>query len=109
MTGHESDRNLEIYLQGVENYALARDSQEKLADRFGGVIKTSLEGANTRRFSGATGRAAAKARREAAEAVSEGAAKHLPTYGPPRLQAASTIRSEQSAPTYPALEHCSPP
>jgi hypothetical protein len=58
LTGHTSDRNLEVYLRGVEHYPLAREAQEALAGVFGPVIEDALAGSNERRFSGVTGRAA---------------------------------------------------
>lgn len=72
LTGHTSDANLEVYLAGVDHYPLARAAQEALENSFGGLLAEAEEGANTRRFAGATGRAACK-RREAA------AANTLPT------------------------------
>lgn len=62
LTGHESDRNLEIYLSGVENYPLARAGQEALEGRFARLLAEAETGGNTRRFSGVTGRAARKRR-----------------------------------------------
>jgi hypothetical protein len=58
LTGHTSDRNLEVYLRGVEHYPLAREAQEALAGVFGPVLEDALAGSNQRRFSGVTGRAA---------------------------------------------------
>jgi integrase len=60
LTGHDSDRNLEVYLQGVDEYPMARRAQEMLGERFDSVLRQSLRGANTRKFSGVTGRAARK-------------------------------------------------
>ena len=40
-------------------------------------------------------------------AQAAGAIEAFKTYGPPRLQAISAIRSDQSASTYPACEHSS--
>ena len=65
ITGHGSDANLEIYLRGVQNLALARPAQRQLEARFTGVITSAMDGENTRRFTGVTGRAAAKRRLEA--------------------------------------------
>lgn len=61
LSGHDSDRNLEIYLDGVDEYALAKEVQSALETHFAGVLTKSKEGANSRRFSGMTGRAAANA------------------------------------------------
>ena len=61
LTGHDSDRNLEVYLRGVEEYPMARQAQELLGEAFDVVLRQSLLGANTRKFSGVTGRAAKKA------------------------------------------------
>lgn len=63
LTGHSSDRNLEIYLQGVEGYPLAKAAQEALAGAFGELLEEVLASpeANARRFAGVTGRAARKA------------------------------------------------
>lgn len=61
LSGHDSDRNLEIYLDGVDEFAMAREVQEALEERFAGVLGAAADGANGRRFSGKTGRAATKA------------------------------------------------
>ncbi|SHJ68078.1 Phage integrase family protein [Roseomonas rosea] len=67
LTGHDNDGNLEIYLDDVDGHLLARQAQEALDDRFGPLLDAiEAEGANSRRFSGLTGRAAAKARRDSA-------------------------------------------
>lgn len=60
LTGHNSDRNLEVYLDGVDNYALAREAQELLDARYSPILVGVRDGANKRRYSGVTGRAAAK-------------------------------------------------
>ncbi|MEJ0017602.1 MAG: hypothetical protein WDN25_13750 [Acetobacteraceae bacterium] len=60
LPGHDSDRNLEVYLDGVDEYAMARDGQDAPGERFGSVLSESTAGANHRRWSGVTGRAAAK-------------------------------------------------
>jgi hypothetical protein len=67
LTGHTSDRNLEVYLQGVEGYPLAKQAQEALATAFGELLQDVLAApdANARRFSGVTGRAARKVKEEA--------------------------------------------
>jgi len=59
-TGHTSDRNIETYLRGVEHYPLAREAQEALGEHFGPLLDDIEAGSNQRRFSGVTGRAAAK-------------------------------------------------
>jgi integrase len=62
LSGHDSDRNLEVYLDGLADFAMAREVQEALEQRFAGVLGTAGgEGANARRYTGTTGRAAAKA------------------------------------------------
>uniref|UniRef100_UPI0015761666 winged helix-turn-helix domain-containing protein n=1 Tax=Acidisoma sp. S159 TaxID=1747225 RepID=UPI0015761666 len=38
------------------------------------------------------------------QAQAEGAIETFKTYGPPRLQAISAIRSDQSTPTYPCVD-----
>jgi len=67
LTGHTSDRNLEIYLDGVENYLLAKAAQEALAGAFGQLLDEVMASpeANDRRFAGITGRAARKAKGDA--------------------------------------------
>ncbi|NKC33465.1 tyrosine-type recombinase/integrase [Falsiroseomonas selenitidurans] len=64
LTGHRTDANLEVYLDGVDHYPLARQAQEALAETFAPVLTQALSGANDRRFSGVTGRAARKSRAE---------------------------------------------
>ncbi len=61
MTGHKTEAQLRRYLKGVEKYPLARIAQEGVAVQYAPVILQSLEGANTKSFSGKTGRAAANA------------------------------------------------
>ena len=85
LTGHTNDRNLELYLRGVQHYPLAREAQgaafrgermhqmqhyplareaqEALELQFAELLNAAGEGANTRRFTGVTGRAAARKRR----------------------------------------------
>jgi hypothetical protein len=58
LTGHTSDANLELYLDGVEHLPLARRAQEALEVEFGALIEEAAAGGNIRRFSGVTGRAA---------------------------------------------------
>lgn len=72
LTGHESDRNLEVYLHGVEQYPMAKQAQEMLKERFDTVLRRSLEGANTRKFGGLTGRAAANAQASKLDPVEAG-------------------------------------
>jgi len=62
LTGHSSERNLRIYLRGVERTPLAKEAQEGLVIRFEPVL--NLVG-NSRSYAGTTGRAAAKLKREA--------------------------------------------
>lgn len=70
LTGHDSDRSLEVYLQGVERYPLAHEAQEALAAHFGQVLDdAAAPSSNQRRFAGLTGRAATKARGQSANSV----------------------------------------
>ena len=62
LTGHDSDRNLELYLRGVASYPMAKVAQDTLATRFAEVMAQSSMTGNKNRFSGLTGRAATKAR-----------------------------------------------
>jgi integrase len=62
LTGHDSDRNLEVYLDGIDEYAMAREAGEALGKLYAPILLKSTEGANQRRFSGVTGRAATKER-----------------------------------------------
>ena len=68
LTGHDSDRSLEVYLQGVESYPLAQGAHEARDAHFGKVLDdAAAPRSNQRRFVGLTGRAAAKARGESAD------------------------------------------
>jgi integrase len=58
LTGHTSDQNLEVYLAGVDHYPLAREAQEALETQFASLLAEAEDGANSRRFSGVTGKAA---------------------------------------------------
>jgi integrase len=70
LTGHDSDRSLEVYLQGVERYPLAHEAQEALAVHFGEVLDdAAAPSSNQRRFAGLTGRASAKAKAQSANSV----------------------------------------
>ncbi|MDB5381307.1 MAG: Phage integrase family protein [Rhodospirillales bacterium] len=61
LTGHDSDQNLEIYLQGADGLSMARPAQEAMAEHFASALAPGLgEVLNQRRFTGTTGRAAAK-------------------------------------------------
>jgi hypothetical protein len=60
LTGHTSDRSLEIYLRGVKRYPLARAAQEALADQFAPLLEAAQDNGNRRKFSGVTGRASGK-------------------------------------------------
>ena len=62
LTGHTSDKNLELYLDGVQHPPLAKAAQEALEDAFADVIAEAESGANARLFSGVTGRAARAAK-----------------------------------------------
>jgi integrase len=63
LTGHTSDKNLEVYLRGVEHYPLARQAQEALEGQFAALLSEAGAEGNRRRFSGVTGRAASTAKR----------------------------------------------
>jgi hypothetical protein len=63
LTGHETDANLETYLQAVDHYPLARQAQEAVAEHFASVLEEADTGASTRRSAGVTGRAARKIQR----------------------------------------------
>jgi integrase len=85
LTGHDSDRNLELYLRGVASYPMAKVAQDTLATRFAEVMAQSSAGGNKNRFSGLTGRAAARAKSASAVtsaspivATRGGSAKQVP-------------------------------
>jgi integrase len=61
LTGHTTERNLRIYLRGIDDEAFAAEAGEMVEGIFAPVISAALEGANTRSYSGVTGKAAAKA------------------------------------------------
>jgi hypothetical protein len=82
LTGHQSERTLRDYLRGVDRSPLAKVAQETLAAEVAPTLGRAGRG-NTRKFTGLTGRAAAKARREAAGTLPPAAAKHLPNAEPP--------------------------
>lgn len=62
LTGHTSDRNLEIYLRGAGGYDMRRQAADRLEAIFDPLVSEVEPAANQRRFAGLTGRAAAKAR-----------------------------------------------
>jgi integrase len=64
LTGHTSDANLEGYLRGVDRHLLAKASQDILDEQFEAVFSGALDGANTTKAAGVTGRAATKIRAE---------------------------------------------
>lgn len=90
LTGHTSDGQLEVYLRGVANLPLAVTVQEALAEKYSGLFEAAdADGANARRFSGVTGRAAASAgavgssrKKMQAENRFAKTAKHLPNAKP---------------------------
>ena len=86
LTGHTSDAQAEIYLRRVNKLGLARPAQEAVADRFSDLVGGMIEGANTRSFSGVTGRAARKAGVAGASRrlrkAPDGSAKRLPNAKP---------------------------
>ncbi|HVB68004.1 MAG TPA: hypothetical protein VNE67_09135 [Acetobacteraceae bacterium] len=75
LTGHTNDRNLELYLRGVQHYPLARAAQEALEAQFAELLNAAETGANRRRFSGTTGKAARRLRSQSPVE----AANRLPT------------------------------
>jgi integrase len=64
ITGHTSDRNLEIYLRGADNYRLAVETQDKLAETFGSLIREATAAGNQKKQSGATGRVSRRSKAE---------------------------------------------
>jgi integrase len=66
ITGHDSEGEMERYLRGVIGFRLAKPEQEKLAEHYEPIVVEVQATGNQRRFTGVTGRAAAKARREGA-------------------------------------------
>ena len=58
LTGHTSDRNLEVYLRGAGGFDMRRDAVEMLQTLFAPAIGAAELAGNTRRFAGVTGRAA---------------------------------------------------
>ena len=61
LTGHTDVAGLRPYLRGVDRHAMAVPLQNALDDRFAEVLGAASEAGNARKFSGITGRAAAKA------------------------------------------------
>ncbi|MGE4044497.1 MAG: tyrosine-type recombinase/integrase [Acetobacteraceae bacterium] len=78
LTGHDSDRNLEVYLDGVDNHALAREAQDALDRRYTAILTEARTGANQRRYSGVTGRAAAKTAASRASTAQTGGTNEHP-------------------------------
>ena len=60
MIGHTSDRNLEIHLRGADNYRLAVETQDKLAETFGSMIRETTAADNQKKQSGVSGRASTR-------------------------------------------------
>jgi len=58
LTGHNNDRNYEIYIRGAGGYGMRRDAQDILAGIFADAIAGADLTGNARRYSGTTGRAA---------------------------------------------------
>ena len=58
LTGHTSDRNLEVYLRGAGGLDMRRDAVEMLETLFAPAIGAAELAGNQRRFAGVTGRAA---------------------------------------------------
>lgn len=63
LTGHTDVSGLRPYLRGVDRHSMAVPLQEALGGRFSEVLEQASGGGNARKFSGVTGRAAAKAGR----------------------------------------------
>lgn len=89
LTGHTDVKGLKPYLQGVDKMKQSEPLQEALQARYSEVFTQSLEGANTRSYSGVTGRAARNAgvtgqsrRRKSAPNEAQTAAKQLPNAKP---------------------------
>ena len=61
LTGHTDVSGLRPYLRGVDKHSSAIPLQEALGGRFSDVLEAASDGGNARKFSGLTGRAAAKA------------------------------------------------
>ncbi len=61
LTGHTDVAGLRPYLRGVDKHAMAVPLQDALDERFAKVLAAASDGGNARKFSGLTGRAAAKA------------------------------------------------
>jgi integrase len=72
LTGHDSDRNLEIYLRGAGGLDLRREATDLLEDIFGALVASADQTGNPRRFAGVTGRAARKSRAELATELETG-------------------------------------
>jgi hypothetical protein len=58
LTGHQSERTLEVYLRGAGGFPGRRRAAEALQTIFAPVLGSAEPRANPRRFSGVTGRAA---------------------------------------------------
>jgi hypothetical protein len=74
ITGHESDRTLEIYLRGAGGFVGRRRAAEALQAIFAPVLEDAATDANARRFSGVTGRAARRLATDVETGNSEGGA-----------------------------------
>lgn len=61
ITGHRTEAELRKYLRGIDRFPHAKIGQEGIASHFAPVLSEALEGANTRSYSGITGKAAANA------------------------------------------------
>jgi hypothetical protein len=61
LTGHTDVAGLRPYLRGVDKHAMTVPLQEALDSRFAKVLGAASDSGNSRKFSGLTGRAAAKA------------------------------------------------
>ena len=58
LTGHTSDKNLELYLRGVDHYPLAKTAQEALEEQFAELLAEAEQDGNVRRYVGVTGKEA---------------------------------------------------
>jgi hypothetical protein len=65
LTGHQDDASYEGYTAGADKFELARQGAEALDRIFGGLVAGADSTGNRTKAAGLTGRAAAKAKREA--------------------------------------------
>ncbi len=65
LTGHQDDASYEGYTAGADKYELAKQGAEALDRIFGSLVASAEAAGNQTKAAGLTGRAAAKAKREA--------------------------------------------